>query len=163
MCLHSLTHVDRSWKGRPVSLCGDLLAGAAWIFIRSPLNVPSWSVRAAETGLAGSLRPHADWLLWLFWGLCRPCGSSCVSCCFTQVWVQICVEDHHREPNTHKTTYTGAEQALILIWAPFPPTFPIISITWKLFPLRGKIGMVYVTQPLKDLSDLLLVLQVSYI
>lgn len=32
----------------------------------------------------------------------------------------------------------GAEHALILVWAPFPPTFPIISITWKLFPLRGK-------------------------
>lgn len=28
---------------------------------------------------------------------------------------QICVEEHHRETNTHKTTYTGAEHALILI------------------------------------------------
>lgn len=40
--------------------------------------------------------------------------------------------------STHNTTYTGTEHSLILILAPFPPAFPIIFITRKLFPLREK-------------------------
>lgn len=47
--------------------------------------------------------------------------------------------------NTHSSTYTGAEYALILIFFSFPPAFPIISTTRNLFPLlkNSRRGLLY--------------------
>ena len=53
-----LTHEDTSWKGLHVGLWGDLLV---WIFIWSPLNVTSWSVKG-WINRSGETPPALRWL-----------------------------------------------------------------------------------------------------
>lgn len=50
-----------------------------------------------------------------------------------------------KQISTHNTTYTGAKHSLILILAPFPPAFPIISMTRNLFPSgkNSRCGLFY--------------------